>query len=191
MNKFIGIVIAGIVVASLLAFGVFAILLRAPSPSGSTTTPGPGGTGNSTVNIPATGTSAPGKTISLAISGGGTIQVKDFINDGSTVKDPVNTGSFFLGYHVYEGVTDSTASDDPPYLIGYDDKNQNFTISLLHEPLGETRDQVEQYLVEHLGIAQGSLCALNYTVAVPYRVNNFYAGTNLGFSGCPQAVLLP
>jgi hypothetical protein len=35
------------------------------------------------------------------------------------------------------------------------------------------------------------MCGLNYTVSVPYSVNAIYSGSNLGFSFCPDAVVLP
>ncbi|MDE1925376.1 MAG: hypothetical protein KGH79_04350, partial [Patescibacteria group bacterium] len=111
-------------------------------------------------------------------------------SDSATVKDPINKNTYYLGYHPYEGVTDPTASDNPPYLIAYDDSNQSFTISLLQEPLAATRSTVESYLMTHFSLTQDQMCSLRYIISTPYRVNQVYAGTNLGFSFCAGATKL-
>ena len=102
----------------------------------------------------------------------------------------MNPGYYYLGYHYANGTSDPTASNDPPYLIEYISTTQYFNISLLHEPLGQIRQQAEQYLMAHTGLTQNQMCQIKYMVSVPSSVNQVYAGTNLGFSFCPGAVQL-
>ena len=135
-------------------------------------------------------TTATATTILLAAPGG-TIEAKNFIADPATAKDPINAGYYYLGYHVNEGFPDATATDDPPYIIEYINATQYFNIALLHEPIGQVRSEMEQYLIEHLEITQNEMCRLNYTVSVPDRVNSQFSGVNLGFSFCPGATVLP
>ncbi len=131
-----------------------------------------------------------GNTISIAATNGGTIQANNFKNDPATTQDPINTGYYYLGYHVYGGVPDSTSTNTLPYVIEYIDTTQYFNIELLQEPIGVTRQQAEQYLMAHLGISQSQMCELNYMVSVPYSVNQFYSSRSLGFSFCPGATAL-
>jgi len=139
----------------------------------------------------ATTTITQGTTILVAIVGGGTMQVSDFINNSATVKDPINSDYYYLGYHMYEGVPDSTVTDNPPYIIEYISSTQYFNIALLQEPIGTAREEAQQYLMTRLGVAQNQMCQLNYMVSVPWRVNAQYTGRNLGFSFCPGATVLP
>jgi hypothetical protein len=124
------------------------------------------------------------------VSSGG-IKTLDFINDPTTVKDPINPGYYYLGYHVASGVSDPTATDNPPYIIAYISATKYFNIALLQEPIGPVRMEAEQYLMMRLGISHGQMCQLDYMVSVPVQVNSQYAGTNLGFSFCPGAIPLP
>lgn len=129
----------------------------------------------------------------LSIAGANNIfiQVTNFLKDPATFKDPINPGIYYLGYHVYEGVLDATATDNPPYIIEYISATQYFNIVLLQEPIGSVRAAAEQYLIAQLGITQAQMCQLNYTLGTPNRVNSQYAGTDLGFSFCPGATVLP
>jgi len=129
-------------------------------------------------------------TMSFAAVGGGTIQASNFINDPVTVEDPNNQGYYYLGYHM-SGATGTTATGTPPYLIEYINATQYFNIALLQEPIGPVREDMQQYLMVHLGITQNQMCKLNYMVSVPDRVNSNFSGKNLGFSFCPGATVLP
>jgi hypothetical protein len=157
-----------------------------PNPTYSTTN-----VGNSTNVTVSGGQGSQGNTISIAGSNGATIQVNNFKNDPVLAKDPVNSGYYYFGPHFSEGVPDSTATSTPPYIIEYIDSTQYFSIALLEEPLGQTRQEMEQYLMAHLGISQSQMCQLKYMVSVPASVDTTYAGTSLGFSFCPGAVPLP
>jgi len=137
------------------------------------------------------GISAQETSISFAAIGGGTIQTSNFINDPTTAKDPNNQGYYYLGYHPYEGVSDPTAIENPPYLIVYISATQYFNIALLQEPIGPVREDMQQYLMARLGVTQDQMCRLNYMVSVPDRVNSNFSGRNLGFSFCPGATTLP
>ena len=119
-------------------------------------------------------------------------QPKDFLADPATVQDPLNKGYYYLGYHVaHEGVSDPTATPDPPYIIEYIAQTQYFNIALLKEPIKTTREEAERYLLEHLSITKDQACnQLKYMVSVPYRINQFYSSMNLGFSLCQGAVQL-
>ncbi len=130
-------------------------------------------------------------TYSLSTFNGSTMYVKDFTKDSATKKSTSNSGYYYLGYHYDEGLNDPTASENPPYVIEYIEETQHFSVSLLQEPLKDTRKKAEQYLLSKLGVAQGQLCKLKYSVSVPARVNADYAATNLGFSFCPGAETLP
>ncbi len=129
-------------------------------------------------------------TRTITISNGGTLVVKDFLQDPETVKDHLNKGQNYLGYHFPEGVPDPTATTEPPYVIDYFEADSSFSIAIFQEPVAANRLQAEQYLMEHLGISQNQMCTLKYSIGVPNRVNQYYAGMELGFSFCPGAVKL-
>jgi len=147
---------------------------------------------NTTVTVPkTTATSTSVTTMLVAAANGGTVQTSNFINDSTTAKDPINPGYYYLGYHVNEGVPDTTATDTPPYVIEYISATQYFNIALLQEPIGSVREEAQQYLIARLGISQDQLCRLNYMVSVPNYVNSQFTGRNLGFSFCTGATVLP
>lgn len=198
MNKAILILIGVLLFVCACTFVFITVL----SPKNQTTLSGhanPNGptysnTSNNTTSV-TTGT-APAQTtgantMPLRTFNGKTLMVRNFKADSTTIADSINKGNYFLGPHPYEGVTDPTASSNPPYVINYNDKTQSFTISLLQKPLGATRQAVEQSLLHSLNLTQDQLCQLNYTVATPTYVDGTYAGIDLGFSFCPGATQLP
>ncbi len=150
-----------------------------------------GSVGSNTANVTGSTTASSGTVMFIAGAGGEVVQTNNFIADPATVKDPINSGYYYLGYHVNEGVPDPTATDNPPYVITYFSTTQYFNIALFQEPIGTVREEMEQYLMAHLGISQDQMCHLNYMVSVPYYVNSFYTGKTLGFSFCPGATVLP
>ena len=184
MNKLgywiVGVLIVAIVAALIFGFNFFSNLnTGTPANTNGIT----GGTLPSTP-APGGGQTLSGDTITLSTADGKSIQVKDFKKDPSVVKDPANPGYYYFGYHYNEGYQDATATDTPPYIIQYNDSNQFFTIALLEEPIGQTRLDAQQYLIQHLGITEPQMCLLKYMVSVPTRVNATYAGTDLRFSFC-------
>lgn len=155
--------------------------------------------GNGSQNKPATDPTGSGSTsvspatpIELATSNNTNILVKDFLTSRETAKDPMNPGIYYLGNHIYQGVKEGTATNDPPYIIEYIEATDYFNIVLYKEPLGATRKLAEQYLIRQLGITESDACGLRYLLGVPNWVNPFYAKiNNLGFSFCPGATPLP
>lgn len=125
--------------------------------------------------------------LNLPSTNGGSIQVNDFLSKAETYPDPVNEGYFSLGYPINQ----TTASTTQPYAVMYIAATQFFTIELLQEPLGGTRNQAELFLEQYLGLTRSDLCRLNYTLSVSLAVSQSYAGKNLGFSFCPGAIKLP
>ncbi len=102
----------------------------------------------------------------------------------TTTEDASNRGLYHLN-------VPPSANPSAPYDITYESATQYFNISLLAEPIGQTRVEMEHDLMTKLGVSENAMCLLNYMVSVPYWVNAFYTGKNLGFSFCPGAVVLP
>ena len=144
-------------------------------------------------NVPGSVSGSSRGQISFSVTGaGGTvIPTRDFLHASTTGEYP-NAGYFYLGYHTAgAGAVDTTATDNPPYLIEYISATQYFNIGLLSEPIGTTRLTAERFLMTNLGISQDQMCQLSYMVSVPNSVNSQFAGKNLGFSFCPGATPLP
>ncbi len=112
---------------------------------------------------------------------GTTIQVTPF--DGTSTTSPGSTATTPPNHDVV--IAGNTKDTSSPYIISYYAKDNSFTISLLKEPIGETRKAAEAEFLARLGISQTSACNLRYVVLTPQWVNSFYAGKNLGFSFCP------
>lgn len=66
-----------------------------------------------------------------------------------------------------------------------------FSITLLQEPLGQTRLAAEQALRATLKLTDTQLCKLSADIGTIGSVNETYAGRNLGLSFCPGSVKLP
>ncbi|MES2668715.1 MAG: hypothetical protein V4644_03445 [Patescibacteria group bacterium] len=133
-----------------------------------------------------------GRSISLA--SGASLVVRDFLNNGSTFRDPLNEGSYYVAGKLEYCLDDGTCPDTgtPEFSILYLEPDQTFLVSLASEPLGESRMKAEAYLKDALGISNEEMCALRYTVGTTVSVNEAYGSiTNLGFSFCPDAVRLP
>ncbi len=139
------------------------------------------------VVVPTQGGSAedpniPEVTTVVALGTGGSILVKDFRKDPSTLVAPHIPGHYFIS-----GGIDNP---DAVYATIYIESDRSFTITLLQEPLGQNRLLAEKELMQKLGISESDMCQLVYSVLVPYSVNQIYAGKNLGFSFCSGAALL-
>jgi hypothetical protein len=132
----------------------------------------------------------PKSSLSIKTPSGGVLQVKNFLEDDATVSDPHNEGYYYLGNHYPFEVVENDIIEQPEYTITYIAETQYFNIVLLREPLRTTRKNAEQYLIEQLGVRSEELCQIDYMVGVPYYINQYYSGMNLGFSFCPGSVPL-
>lgn len=188
MQKALTIAIAILIVLGVI-LGVALVFLINPSSNPSQTTDG-GSSGTIGSNQTSGGTAGSNTGSSQATSGSNGTQQDggsssgDFLHASDTTADPNNEGQYFLAG------TGKNNSSAPPYNILYVASDNSFTIALLKEPLRDTRSAAEQALQKTLGISQTEMCNLNYAVLVPYSVNQFYSGQNLGFSFCPNAAAL-
>ncbi len=196
MKKTILITMFGLIFVGGISFAV----LWSITPSPTTNRPTTGGTtslpntssggtsqvttgGINNVDVPTTG-GVQNAVVPVATIEGGTVSVQDFKATPQVATTPDIPGMYILA-----GGTDPTKTG-APYSIFYLESDQSFTISLFAEPIGEVRKQAEQDLLKQLGIPQNTACGLRYQVLVPYRINSFYSGKNLGFSFCSGATPL-
>lgn len=119
------------------------------------------------------------QSVQLYTASGSTITASNF--SSALREDAENNGYYSL----------DTDPVDPRYHIEYIAETQYFNIALLQEPLGASRRAAEARLLSLLGISKDDLCKLAYFVSTPNSVSQQYAGTNLGFSFCANAVPLP
>lgn len=140
-----------------------------PRAGGNTT---PVGTGN-----------PPPNTLEIASSNGGSIFVRDFTKDTGVAS--TTPPSSFLSWFPNSEVGTTTA--ESAYEILYSPGGTFFIVVILKEPIGEVRRTATKNLIEKLGISNADVCTLVADVNVPYFVNEFYSGKNLGFPGCPSA----
>jgi hypothetical protein len=179
-----------VVVAVLLLVGGGYFFFKLITPTAPDTAGGTDSSGLSDVPYVPYQTQTPGSAGSGSSDGSGTtvtlrtgeaVQVNAFKNSRETKEDPSNPGHYYL-----TGADTLSAS----YTILFTEGDQSFNITLLQEPIGTTRAQAEQKLLQILGISQADACYLRYRVGVPYGINPVYAGNNLGFSFCPGATQL-
>jgi len=149
----------------------FVVILRMHS---STNT----GTGTSTVTFPNSGTSGVRTSTSTGSA--------TFLDNPDVHPDQNNPG-----YYDVRGASTASSTMVNPYSIRYIAATDYFNIVLLEEPIGESRQRMQSYLMTLLGLTKDQMCSLNYAVYVPNDVNTTYSGMNLGFSFCPGAVPLP
>lgn len=110
---------------------------------------------------------------------GNELIVQDVTDDASALNDVT-----------YEFSGDTPQLEKDFNLTFYQDQSY-FLVSLLKEPLGETRIAAETALKAALGVSQEQLCELNVSVRTDMFTNQFYAGNELGVSSCPGAIQLP
>ncbi len=163
-------------------------------PSFSGALPG-GGTGGASATSASATASSTATTSAMTIAGTlGPLTVLDFLHNGETGADPANTGMYYLagspGYCLANGSCPGGASTTA-FNITYSADKQLFTVILLTEPLGQVRLTAQQFLESRLGLSDAQLCTIKYYLGTISAVNQFYAGTNLGFSFCPGATPLP
>lgn len=146
------------------------------NPFGFTTSPGgtpiPGGAGGTDV------TNTPG-TRTVTLTDGSQAAIPDVTQlPQPSWANPVN------GYVV-------TGTGEGDFDILYYPDQSAFSITLLKEPLGQTRLAAEQALRAALKLKDAQLCKLSADVGTIGSVNQAYAGRNLGLSFCPGSVKLP
>jgi hypothetical protein len=117
---------------------------------------------------------------------GGDVEVNNFMLNNDTYADTQNAGYYYLG----NTFTQSANEESPSFVVVYIDETDFFNITLLKEPVRDSRIRAEAYLLDVLGIAPNQMCALQYSLSVPAYVNEAYSGINLKFSFCPGAVAL-
>ena len=182
--------IIGVLVVLVLGAGAWFLLSGAPqqqgtsghpgqTPSGSTS--GTTGGSGSTQGTPGSASTTPSRT--LVARDGSVVTVPDFTRGAESYTLPAGTYYELTNNQATQG---SAAEYDIVY--GTD---SSITVSLLKEPLGQARLLAETKLRTLIPVSDAALCTLDVTVGVPYGVNQFYAGQNLGLSFCPNAVSLP
>jgi hypothetical protein len=145
---------------------------------GTNTTPG----GNTTTVVPTQGGTAE-EGIAVAAQGGNSIIVKDFKKDPETKAYPDKSLYYLSG-----GLTPNASST--AFSIFYVEADKSFHITLLRNPLGETRKNAEKVLLAKLGLTEAQACSLVVYVGVSEDVSPDLAGEELGLSFCPGAVAL-
>jgi hypothetical protein len=138
--------------------------------------------GGATSTATSTGTTIPAGKMIITGENGKSIMIND-VRIGITPK----RGTASLYYEL----TGEYVATSTRYSIIYTDNDEGFTIALFQEPLGVVRKEAEVKLLGLLGITENDACNLKYDLGVPYSVSEQYSGKNLGFSFCPNAVLLP
>ena len=122
------------------------------------------------------------------------ISVPDFVNNGQTVPDKNSPDTYQLVQNSENCLSTGTCASQNPitdFSISYEKKYNFFNITLYTEPLGKSRQEAEQFLVNELKLSPQQLCNLNYSIGTISAVNSVYSGEELGFSSCPNAVQLP
>lgn len=141
-------------------------------------------------DTPRTDTNPVGSNTPLVIqtATGDRLEVRNFIADPEIVEDEANAGLYHLGNRFPSG--NATQNVTPEYTVSYIRSTDYFNVGLFKEPLGESRRQAELDLMRRLGLTEAEMCSLDYMVSTPHWVNEFYAGSSLGFSFCPGSVPL-
>ncbi|MDB5244913.1 MAG: hypothetical protein JWN90_18 [Parcubacteria group bacterium] len=137
------------------------------------------------------GATAGSPTMSVAGKDGRVVTVNNFVNAPGTVAEPYTQGEYVVADDCANNDGCTKASNGTGFRVVYDERNQSFNVLLLAEPLKDSRKNAQQFLMQSLGIKAASLCSLNATVGTIQAVNGTYAGEELGFNGCPGAVVLP
>jgi hypothetical protein len=77
------------------------------------------------------------------------------------------------------------------YIISLTQPDEQFTISILAEPIGVVRTAAELKFIELLGIDKQSACKLKVFVGGPVSVDERFGNNqNIGLSFCPGSVSL-
>jgi hypothetical protein len=130
----------------------------------------------------------------LATPGGTAVITHDFIHNGTTIPDKANVGRYLLAGNLGYCPSDPQqcqAAQASDFSVYYNSAQQSFTIALTKEPIGQSRLDMQQFLLTTLGITEQQMCSLDYYVGTTYEVNSTYDDRNLGFSFCPDVTALP
>jgi len=182
MNNRTWFIIASIVIIALVVGAYFFFTSNTPTPSsGTPNQQNPFGEPSGITAPGVTGSS--GDFIVVEAQNGTAVSIPNIIKD---------TPSFPIGSHTYYFVTNNQQAEgeDAQFDIVYG-TDSSISIGLFKEPLGATRVAAENSLRSLLKQSDSVLCTLVISVAVPYSVNQFYSGQNLGLSFCPGATALP
>lgn len=168
-------IIAGIV---LLLIGIMFVLVKGgqkqviPEPQPSSTT-----FISTSTDIAATNNVAPTSTVSQLFD------AMKIIHNPDVSPDASNPGYYFIG----NTPTSTIFGKESTYVIVFQSKTSYFNITLLNEPIKDTRLEAENYLKNILELTNEQMCALSYSLGVPQDVSDKYAGHDLKFSFCPDS----
>ena len=141
-------------------------------------------TGNPFSTIGSITNNRSGDNLALTLSDGSSVTVPDF----TKAEQPV-----WVSEYEYQVAGTPTGT----YLITFLEPDQDnpqgeFLVTLLAEPLGETRAAAAATLKDQFGITNEELCKLDANVAAGPGVNDMYPpDLDLEFSGCQGAIELP
>jgi hypothetical protein len=194
MNSKTAIAIIGILFAILLAGGIWYFFFHSAS-----TPINNGSSSGNPFGAPA-GNVGPGNTSGTPVGGGtattSSLTIQDTSGASVTVPDftashtPIEEGSQTYYDLSHSGPVYGDEKDQ--FDILYGENNSYFLITLLAEPLGDTRLSAQAALASMLNLSDSELCKLNITVGVPYSVNSVYSTySNLGLSFCSGSTELP
>jgi hypothetical protein len=164
-----------LIIAGLVILGIIVVVLLV------TRQHGPASSGTATTTFPGSGTSGVdvGNNTQVQLLDGTKAEIPDF-----SKTDTRENASATNGYEVAGANTED-------FQILYYPQDSYFLVSLLAEPLGETRRAAEAALRAKLKIPDAEICKLNLEVRTSFEVNPTYGGDHLGLSFCPGAVKLP
>lgn len=123
------------------------------------------------------------RTLMLVTEDGKTLYAQDFTASGQPDWAGPDSG--------YSVAGDGASAFSITYYPAEGAVPAQFSISLLAEPLGETRLKAEAALRERTGLTSDELCSLDAQVFTSIHVNETYAGYDLGISSCAGATPLP
>lgn len=126
-------------------------------------------------------------------SGATTLKVAEFLADGITLQDPMNPGDYILagdlGYCTDDGLCLDNATSES-FMVTFHSADGYFNITLFSNPVSYARRDAERFLQDKLSISRSEMCNLSYNIMVPYWINEQFAGQDLRFSFCSDAVSL-
>ena len=80
--------------------------------------------------------------------------------------------------------------NDEYQILNYKTDN-SFLITLLLNPLSQSRVDAQAAFIKDLGITQTQACSLKVSVKVPNGVDSDFSGNELGMTYCQNAIQLP
>lgn len=184
----------GVIVVTVLWYVIFAPKAAPQTSQPSASLPISGYISPGSSSSPSATTTQSVPTMTLVTQNGSSVVANDFVHNGVTIPDTANTGRYLLAGNLGYCSSDPQKCQAAPsvnFNVYYNSAVQSFTIALLNEPLGQSRLDMEQFMLSTLGLTQLQLCSLNYYIGTTYLVNTAYSDRNLGFSFCPGATVLP